>query len=105
MLFFTILLIYNFQIINPRIELQNKLIYNKICISTCKCLRYVSRRQNEVITDAYMSIRELTGKKKKKTDFMQAYVTVESNATIGVAKVISKMVTSPSKVLNSTTFP
>lgn len=36
---------------------------------------------------------------------MQVYVTVESNATIGVAKVISKMVTSPSKVLNSTTFP
>lgn len=37
----------------------------------------------------------------KKTDFMQAYITVDSNATTGAAEVISKMVTSPSKVLNT----
>lgn len=38
----------------------------------------------------------------KKTDFMQAYITVDANATIGAAEVISKMVTtSPSKVLNT----
>lgn len=32
---------------------------------------------------------------------MQAYITVDSNATTGAAEVISKMVTSPSKVLNT----
>lgn len=61
-------------------------------------MRYVSRRQNEVITDTHMPIENVTA---KKTDFMQAYITVDSNATTGAAEVISKMVTSLSKVLNT----